>query len=81
MAAATVLRVIESPDPTEEVVVLTASDGETYLTRKYTTIQAASVKSNYNTDSHINVTFSGATATINWNGQTDKMCTLTLWGR
>ena len=81
MAAATVTRVIETPDPREEVVVLTCSDGETYSTRKFTNIQAASVKSNYNADAHINVTFSGQTATINWAGQTDKVCTLTLWGR
>jgi len=80
MAAATVTRVIEIPDSTEETVVLTVTDGETYSTRKFTNIHAASVKGNANNDAHINVTFTGQTATINYAGQTDQLVTLTLWG-
>ena len=80
MVAATVTRVIETPDPSEEIVVLTVTDGETYSTRKFTNIQAANITGNENNDEHINVTFSGQTATINYNGMTDELVTLTLWG-
>lgn len=80
MAAATVTRVIETADPAEEVVVLTASNAETYSTQKFSNINAASIKGNENQDAHINVTFSGQTATINYAGMTDKLVTLTLWG-
>jgi len=80
MVAATVTRVIETPDPAEEVVVLTVSNAETYSTRKFSTINAASIKGNADNDAHINVTFSGQTATINYAGMTDQLVTLTLWG-
>ena len=53
---------------------------ETYLRKKFGKIRAAHVTANYDADAHINVTYSGATATINWAGQTDKKCTLTLYG-
>jgi len=80
MTEATVTRVIESPDPAEEVVVLTVSNAETYLSRKFSTINAASIKGNADNDAHINVTFSGQTATINYAGMTDQLVTLSLWG-
>ncbi len=81
MAAATVTTRLENNDPTTEVVVLTATDAETYTSKKFATIAAAQVTSNSDVDAHLNVTFTGGVATINWAGQTDKICTLTLWGR
>ncbi|MHA1690033.1 MAG: hypothetical protein ACTSU7_00215 [Candidatus Heimdallarchaeaceae archaeon] len=81
MAAATITTRIENSDTTTEVVVLTATDAETYTSRKFGSIDAAQVTANSDVDAHLNVTFSGAVATINWAGQTDKVCTLTLWGR
>jgi len=80
MTAATVTRDLEVNDPTKEVVVLIVSDGETYTSKKFGTITAAQVSANSDVDAHLNVTFSGATATINWASQTDKVCTLTLYG-
>jgi hypothetical protein len=83
MAAAQVLYKVYNYDhtPGQETVVLTATDGETYTSKKFKTILGAHVTSNYNADAHINATFSGQTATINWAGQTDKTCTLTLYGK
>ena len=81
MTAATVTTRLENNDPTTEVVVLTATDAETYVSRKFGSITAAQITANSDVDAHLNVTFSGATATVNWAGQTDKVCTLTLWGR
>lgn len=80
MAAATITREIETSDPSREVVVLTLTDGETYVSKKFSTILAALVSSNYDADAHINVTYSSQTATVNWAGQTDQVCTLVLFG-
>ena len=81
MTEATVTTKLEVNDPTCEVVVLTASDGETYISKKFGTITGAQITANSDVDADINVTFSGGTATINWASQTDKVCTLTLYGR
>lgn len=81
MTAATVTERLEVNDPTKEVVRLTASDGETYVSRKFGTITGAQATANSDVDAHLNVTFSGGTATINWAAQTDKVLTLTLYGR
>ena len=81
MTAATVTNRLEINDPTKEVVVLTASDGETYVSKKFGSITGAQVSANSDVDAHLNVTWSGGTATINWASQTDKVCTLTLYGR
>ena len=80
MAAATITRYIQTADPTEEVVVLTATDAETYESRKFGVILGATICGNENVDAHINVTYSGSTATINYAGQTDKLVTLVLRG-
>lgn len=82
MAAATVTRDLTDQvhDPNKEVVVLTASDGETYQSKIFSTILAAQVTGNEDVDAHLNVTYSGQTATINYAGQTDKLVTLTLYG-
>ena len=81
MTAATVTERLEVNDPTVEVVRLTATDGYTYISRKFSTITSADITGNSDVDAHLNVTFSGSTATINWASQTDKVCTLALTGR
>jgi len=66
--------------PGVEAVQLTATDGETYTSKKFKKIYGAVVCSNYDTDAHINATISGQTVTINWAGQTDQLCTLMIFG-
>lgn len=80
MAAADVVRYLEINDPCTEVVVLTVSDGETYISRKFATITAAVATANSDSDAELNVTFSGATATVNFASVTDGTATLVLWG-
>ena len=82
MAAATITtRVYEyKHDPGMEVVALTVSDGETYVSTKFKTILGAIGTANADDDAEINVTFSGQTATINWASVTDKLMTLVLFG-
>lgn len=67
-------------DPTCEVVQLTVTNAETYISKKFSTIYGAIATGNEDIDAHLNVTFSGATATINYAGQTDKLVTLVLYG-
>lgn len=83
MVAATITTKVYEFDhnPGQETVVLTVSDGETYISTKFGSILAAQATGNENQDAHINVSFSGATATINYAGMTDKKVTLTLWGK
>jgi len=80
MAAADVLRRVQTADPSVEVVVLTCSDGETYSSQKFSDIKAAVAIANADDDAALNVTYSGQVATVNWNGVTDKAVTLVLYG-
>lgn len=83
MAAATVSQSFEGilHMPGIEVAQLEVSDGETYSSKKFQTILAALVSGNEDVDAHINATWSGQTATINYAAQTDKEVTLVLFGR
>ena len=81
MAAATVTSRVEAHNPGIEIVTLTVSDGETYSSRKFGTIKAATVCGNADDDAELNVTYSGRVATINWASVTDKLCTLVLYGQ
>ncbi len=80
MAAATVTRTIPTYSTNMEVVVLTVSDGETYTSKKFGTITAAIATANEDDDAELNVTYSGAVATLNFASVTDKLVTLMLWG-
>ena len=80
MAEATVTRVVQTALPTVEVAYLVVTDGETYTSRKFRTILAATATGNEDVDAHLNVTFSGGVATINYASQTDKAVTLVLYG-
>ena len=82
MALATITTRVTEYDhlPSREVVVLTASDGETYNSIKFKTLLGGLATSNADDDAALNVTVSGQVATINWNGVTDKVMTLELFG-
>ena len=83
MAAATILQKIWNyfNQPGVEVVSLTVTDGEPYTSKKFKTIIGAVASGNTDQDAHINVSFSGQTATINYASMTDKAVTLILFGR
>jgi len=82
MTAATVTKRIDLHDPNIEVVQLTVSDGETYTSRKFTRVTAATATGNEDVDAHLNVVTTDSTGvvTINYAGQTDKKITLVLYG-
>ena len=67
MAAATIIDQVNEwfHMPGMEVVTLTLSDGETYVSKKFKTILAAIATANADDDAELNVTFSGQTATLN----------------
>jgi len=60
--------------PYMEVVSLTVSDGETYVSTKFKTILGALATANADDDAELNVTFSGQTATINWAPSLNSPC-------
>ena len=80
MTSGTVEWVVETQNPNKEVVRLNVNDGDTYESKKFNTIQAASVTGNADSDNHINITFSGTAAAINWNAASKADCTVVLWG-
>ena len=83
MAEATIIDQVNewAHTPFEEEVTLTVSDGETYTSRRFAVIRSAHVTANADDDAALNVTFTGAVATINWASVTDKKVTLTLKGQ
>ena len=82
MAAATILQDIREycNVPGIEVVRLEVSDGETYQSKKFSSIMGAVATLNEDVDADTNVTFSGKTATLNIAGITDRDVTLILFG-
>lgn len=83
MAAATILQSFEGllHIPGIEVVQLECSDGETYVSKKFSVLLAAVASGNQDNDAHINVSISSVTATVNYAGMTDQKVTLILFGR
>lgn len=87
MTAATVTEYCELGLPSLEMVSLEASDGETFKSRKFSTITGASISLNVAsaafTDKSASVHFSGDTATIELLGSitTDVPVTITLAGK
>lgn len=84
MTAATVTERLEGNDPTTEVVIVTASDTETYVSKKFGTVKAvqATIMEDATTLSiPLSCDISGATVTINCTGLSDLKCCLTLYGR
>lgn len=84
MTAATITDRLDVNDTTKEVVVLTASDGETYVSRKFSTVQGAQVTLNQDTTTltyPVSLAISGATVTLHCEGVSDKKMCLILFGR
>ena len=84
MTAATVTDRIEINDPTCEVVVVTATDTNTYVSKKFATVSAvqATLMEDASTLSiPLSCGISGATVTINATGLSALKCCLTLYGR
>jgi hypothetical protein len=84
MTAATVTNRLEINDPTTEVVVLTVSDEETYVSKKFGSVDA--VQFSFNEDMGTLAVVpgfakSGSTITFHCTGVTDKLVCVTLYGR
>jgi len=84
MALATVTQRLEVNDPTVEVVVLTASDTNTYISKKFGTVDA--VQATIMEDAGalsipLSCDISVATVTINATGLSSLKVCLTLYGR
>lgn len=84
MTAATITNSIEVNDPIKEVVVLTFSDGETYISRKFATllgVQVTLMEDSGTLTYPISCDISGATVTLNCEGVSDLLVCVTLYGR
>ena len=84
MTAATVTNYLEVNSPTEEVVVLTATDTNTYVSKKFSTVTAAQATLNSDTATlsfPLSLGISGATVTLNCTGLSADTVCLTLYGR
>jgi len=84
MTEATITERIDVNDPTKEVVVLTVSDGETYISRKFSTVVAAQVTLMEDTTTltyPVSLAVATSTVTLHCEGVSDKKMCLTLYGR
>ena len=84
MTEATITNRLEVNNPVEEVVVLTATDGETYISKKFSTLTAAQATLNEDTGAlsvPLSIALSNGTATIHCTGLSDDKVCLTLYGR
>ena len=84
MTAATITDKIESNDPTREDVLLTASDGNTYTSKKFGTVRAAHATLNEDTASltyPVSCAISGGVVTLHCEGLSAKKIFLTCVGR
>ena len=84
MTAATVTEQLEVNDPVREVVILTISDTETYVSKKFGTVKAVNFSFNEDMATLAVVpgfAISGSTVTFHCTGVTDKLVCLTLYGR
>ena len=84
MTAATVTTRLDVNSPTEEVVVLTATDTNTYVSKKFSTVtavQATLMEDAGALSIPLSCGISGSTVTINATGLLSKKVCLTLYGR
>jgi hypothetical protein len=82
MTAATVTNTLDLHIPGIEVVQLTVTDGETYVSKNFAKVTHAIATCNEDNDGEVNVVTSGAqTVTINAAGMTDKKITVVLFGQ
>lgn len=85
MAAADVTLRLETNDPTKEVVILTATDGETYVSRKFASVLGGQATIYEDAGTLVlvplSIAVSGGTVTIHGTGLSDLKVCLTLYGR
>ena len=87
MADATITNDLGIPIPNIEVVQLTATDGETYVSKKFSVVAGVIATGNADVDAYLNAVptngTDGAPASIaiNYVGQTDKLITLVIFGK
>lgn len=84
MTAADVTSRLEVNDPTIEVVILTVTDAETYVSKKFATVlgvQATIMEDAGALSLPLSCDISGGTVTINCTGLSDLLVCLTLYGR
>lgn len=85
MGAATITNQIEVNDPTKEVVVLTFTDGQTYISRKFSTVlgvQATLMEDTGTLTYPVSCAVSTSTVTLHCEGvAAGLLVCLTLYGR
>ncbi len=84
MTLATVTNRLEVNSPAEEVVLLTATDGYTYISKKFSSVTAVQATLNEDTGAlsiPISCAISGSTVTIHCTGLSSDLVCLTLYGR
>lgn len=84
MAAATVTERLEVNDPNVEVVILTASDTNTYTSKKFGSIkgvQATIMEDAATLSLPLSIDVSGGAITINCTGLTTLKVCVTLYGK
>ena len=83
MTAATVTTRLDVNNPVEEVVVLTASDTNNYVSKKFgkvTAAQATLMEDTTTLSIPLSLGISGTTVTINCTGLSSQKVCLTLYG-
>jgi hypothetical protein len=83
MTEATVTARLETNNPSEEVVVLTFTNGETYISKKFGKVRAVQTTLMEDTTTltyPVSAAISGGTVTLTCDGVTDKKVCLTLYG-
>lgn len=83
MTAATVTTRLDVNNPVEEVVVLTATDANTYVSKKFgkvTAAQATLMEDTTTLTIPLSLGISGTTVTINCTGLSSQKVCLTLYG-
>lgn len=84
MTAASITNRIEVNDPVKEVVVLTFDDGDTYVSRKFATVQgvqATLMEDTGNLTYPVSCAVSGGEVTLHCEGESNKKICLVLYGR
>lgn len=84
MTAATVTTRLEVNNPTEEVVILSVTDGQTYTSKKFSSVlggQATIYEDSGSLSIPIGLGVSGSTVTIYGTGLSTTAVCLTLYGR
>lgn len=80
MTAVTFDQEIFTGEPGVEVVLVTVTDGYTYVSKRFGKVLAAEAQHQTDLDGYVNCTCSGATVTINAAGATSVSMLLKVYG-